>query len=167
MQALSAMRLLSCQPGTTDYAVWEQGLLDIKPADLARGVLKARDHTGWLSLGDFRLLCRATPADLGLPDSRTAMREAACAPMPKDRYAWSHAAVYLTACNVGWYDMQHKTEAELFPIWDAAYAVMCRRVLDGETLTMPIPKALPATVHVPLPPEAARSRLAKIKEILA
>lgn len=167
MRALKAMGLISFLPGTTDYAVWESGLLDLSPAAIRQGAMKAKDCTDFMTLPRFRELCKITPADLGLPEPRAAMIEACNAPYPKDRHTWSHVAVYLTACEVGWWPMQNLTEHELLPIWSAAYEVMCRRVMAGEPLSMPIPKALPAKVHVPLSPEKSKQRLSALKELFA
>lgn len=142
-------------------------MADLTAQQIDTGLAKSRDFVGFFTLPAFRELCRITPQDLGLPDTRSAMFEACTAPYPKDQHQWSHPAVYLAGCAVGWFDMQNRTERELLPIFSHAYEQLVRRVMDGETLTLPIRKALPESVHVPASEETARAKLAKIKELLA
>jgi len=160
------MRLLNLTDAK-DYQVWEAGLSDMPEAALRMGLHKARDFKGFFTLGEFRELCRITPQDLGLPDTRSAMLEACNAPYPKDQHTWSHPAVYLAGNAVGWFDVQHLTERELFPIFDNAYTQLVHRVLNGEQLSLPIRKALPKEVHVPADPEKGREALRRLKEMFA
>lgn len=148
------------------YQTWARELADLTDRQIQMGLRKAKDFVGYFSLPAFRELCRISPADLGMPDAMTAMREACNAPFPKDRHSWSHPAVYLAGCAVGWFDMQNKTEKELFPIYDSAYDVLVKRVLAGEPLSMPVPKALPPKVYMPAKQEHARAALSKIRGML-
>jgi len=42
---------------------WKEGLSDLKPAGLIGGWRKAKDHTGYLTLGQFREMCKVIPPD--------------------------------------------------------------------------------------------------------
>lgn len=159
-------RLVSEPVGSLQHKQFESDMADLGERELMAGLEKCKAFTGYFTFPAFRELCKVTPADLGLSEPRAAMIEACNAPYPKDRHAWSHVAVYLTACEVGWWPMQNLTERELMPIWAAAYEVMCRRVMAGESLSMPIPKALPEKVHVPLTPEKSKERLSALKGML-
>lgn len=148
------------------YRTWADGVQDLTERELQLGVRKARDFTGYFTLSAFRELCRCSPADFGLPDPVTAMREACNAPFPKDRHQWSHPAVYLAACAVGWYDMQNRTERELLPLFERAYEAMVRRVMAGERLDTPVPRAIPEKIPQYLDKSENMARCAALKELL-
>lgn len=141
-------------------------MADMTSAELNHGLAKSKDYTGWFSTPKFREMCRITPEDLGLPDTLTAMREACCARSPKEYAKYSHPAVYLAGCAVGWFEMQNRTERELLPLFEVAYAQLVRRVMAGDDLTMPVCKALPEKVHIPSTPDFARSRINALKEMV-
>jgi hypothetical protein len=160
---LTHMKLLTADPGA--YRVWSEGLADLPVPAIRMGMRKVKNFTGFLSLPAFRELCRITPQDLGLPETRDAMSEACCA-QDWQTHNWTHPAIYHAACSVGSYDMRHMTSRELFPLFDVAYQQVVRRVLAGESLEVPVFKALPESVHVPASEESARAKLARIKELL-
>lgn len=165
-QVLLSRRLVTDPVGSDAHLVFERDMADLSDTEIGKGLACSKDFTGWFSFPAFRELCRMTPADLGLPTAREAMREACNAPYPKDQYQWSHPAVYLAGVAVGWYDMQHKSENELLPIYERAYEQLVRRVMSGDKLSLPVRKALPESVFVPASPEKARSTLNSIKELL-
>jgi hypothetical protein len=157
------MKLLTADPGA--YRVWSEGLADLPVPAIRMGMRKVKNFTGFLSLPAFRELCRITPQDLGLPETRDAMSEACCA-QDWQTHNWTHPAIYHAAYSVGSYDMRHMTSRELFPLFDVAYQQVVRRVLAGESLEVPAFKALPESVHVLASEESARAKLARIKELL-
>jgi len=160
-------RKLVTEPvGSTVYKQFEHDMADLSEPALLRGLERAKEFVGFFTTPTFRELCRLSPADFGLPDAVTAMREACNAPYPKDAQRWSHPAVYLAGCEVGWFDMHNKTERELLPIFEHAYTILTRRAMNGEQLTLPVPKALPAQVHVPATPEQAQAHLSRLKGLL-
>jgi hypothetical protein len=148
------------------YRSWAQGLSDMTEAQLAYGVKKARDFTGYFNLPAFRELCRITAKDIGLPSAQDAMREACRAMAGRvEDYNWSHPAVYHAAMEIGRFELTNRTERELLPLFDSAYAQLVRRVLNGEDLTMPVSKALPKEVFVPATEEKAAEALSKMKSM--
>jgi hypothetical protein len=165
-QILLSRRLVTDGVGSDAHMVFERDMADLTPQQIDMGLRKSRDFVGFFTFPAFRELCRITPQDMGLPDTHDAMREACCA-QDWGSHKWSHPAVYHAACSVGSYDMRHMTTRELFPVFDLAYQQVVRRVLAGEPIEMPIFKALPESVHVPASPEAVKSGLAKLRELLA
>lgn len=95
---------------------------------------------------EVRQLGNPTPADLGLPDETDAYREAVRAAQPGKSapHSWSHPAVQRAAAEVGPWELLQWPESRSRPLFSRAYAVMVRRVTDGDDLSMPVPKALPA-----------------------
>lgn len=53
-----AMKLVHDGIGSTDYEYWQASLSDIDDENLEAGLVKARNWTGFLTLGDFRGLCK-------------------------------------------------------------------------------------------------------------
>jgi len=168
MQALLAMRLLSFQPGTTEYAVWEAGLIDLAPAAIKQGVVKARDCTDFLTLPRFRELCHVKPSDFGMPEPHAAYVEACTKQGDKASAHWSHPAVYWAGVETGWFELHARTEREIYPLFARNYEVMCARAIDGESLDLPVQRALPASATpVFLTPKQNKRRMSALKELLA
>jgi hypothetical protein len=86
--------------------------------------------------------------------------------LPWERQQWSHPAVYHAARETGRFELHSFTEREAFPLFQANYELMCGRVMNGENLSMPVAKMLPASVPNPTPINEARSRLAAIKDLI-
>jgi hypothetical protein len=166
-EILFSRRLVHEPAGSHGHKVFERDVADLSARELETGIERSKDFIGFFTTAEFRRLCKPKPSDFGLPDAATAMREACSAPFPKDRHAWSHPAVYLAACAVGWYDMQNRTERELLPIFEAAYEVLVRRVVSGEQLDVPVPKAIPAEIPQYLSKNENLARCAALKELLA
>jgi hypothetical protein len=159
-------RLVSEPVGSLQHKQFEADMADLTDEQLRRGLDRSKGFTGFLTLPVFRGLCQGTPSDHSLPDARSALLEAIAAPYPKAAHVWSHPAVYLAACDVGWWALERMTERELMPIWSAAYDQLVARVIAGESLALPTRRALPAQVHVPSTPETALANITKLKELL-
>lgn len=159
-------RLVSEPVGSLQHRQFEQDMSDLTEDQLRRGLERTKAFTGFLTLPVFRGLCQGIPQDYSLPDARSALLEAIAAPYPKSAHVWSHVAVYLAACDVGWWAIEHMTERELMPIWTVAYDQLVARVMADEPLEVPTRRALPAEVHVPSTPETALANLKKLKESL-
>ena len=166
VRTLKAMGLISFLPNSTDHKVWEAGLLDMTEMQIRKGTNKAKSFTGFMTLPAFRELCHVSAQDLGLPDVHAAYREACMADGMRDMVRWSHPAVYHAGRETGWFDLRTSTEKQIFPLFKRNYEAMCSRVMNGETLDMPVQRALPPKVFVPASQEKARATLNSIKELL-
>lgn len=130
----------------------------------AKRVIKTQDY-----LPSIAALVRACEEGLdlfGLPAPRQAYLEACAAPSPKRDQRWSHEAVYYAGKATGWYLLANEPEATARPMFEYNYAALCRRVMDGETLTIEIPQPLANRVERQLEPEETRARLKKMKDEL-
>lgn len=168
-QILLSRRLVTDPVGSDAHLVFERDMSDLTVQQLDMGLKKSRDigafRNGWFSTPAFRELCQVTAKDLGLPDSKLAMNEFCAAGYPKADQVYSHEAVYLAGMAVGLRNMEHMTEAELFPLYDQAYDVLVKRVMAGEDLKRPVPKALPEHVLVPCTKEQAVAGIRKVREM--
>jgi hypothetical protein len=115
------------------------------------------------SVGRFIAMCHPTPELLGLPSEDDAYAEATRRAYPSgNRDVWSHEAVSHAAREVGLYNLSTlplKTSRELF---NRAYKIVCRMVVNGEPLR-PILIGLPEKVEGRRTPEVARAALDKLR----
>lgn len=159
-------KLVSDPVGSTAYRQFESDMADLSDRQIEIGLERAKDFTGFFTTPTFRELCRVTPEDIGLPAVHAAYLEAAKADGPRDMLRWSHPAVYHAGRETGWFELRTGTEKEIYPLFKRNYEEICRRVMGGEQLDMPVQRALPSKVFVPASPEKARATLNSIKELL-
>lgn len=147
--------------------LWLHSLADLTPARILAGGRRAIRSTEFLpNLSSLRRYCNPQPADLGLPDAHAAYIEACRAPSPKAEQHWSHPAVYHAGRASDWFFLASSPESSAFPVFKRNYELLVQRVLEGEDLDVPIPKALPDEITTPLSAEQRRERLARLREEL-
>jgi hypothetical protein len=139
---------------------WAQGLADMRPEEIERGLAKCRTRTFAPSLGEFATLCR--PA----LDAETAFWEAhegMCARHRGERGEWSHPAVWRAACELsaevraGAYTTSRKR-------WER---ILSREFDRGWVEDVPaVPLRLENEPTVFATPEQRERRLAAIRSIL-
>jgi len=157
---------LMANPTQDTLRAWADGLSDMSEISIRMGANKCKDFVGYFHLPAFRELCRVTAEEQGLPDPHAAYIEAAMSDGPRDRAKWSHPAVFHAGRETGWFELRTGTEKEVFPLFRRNYEIVCKRILAGEDLSIPIQKALPESVFVPADPDHARSALDSIKSLL-
>lgn len=139
LRELTRMRLLG-QPTAEMVQSWTRGLTDKTEAELAMGVKKARDFTGFLSLPEFRKLCQITPEDAGLPRTDQAWQEAAQNAHDTRHHKWSHPCVYQALANTGIFEVRNTDNPrETYKQFAHYYEIACRQYMAGETLETPPP----------------------------
>lgn len=164
-------------PGQQDVAAakraWARGLVEAginSEQQLQWGLGKARQSESpfWPSVGQFVQWCQPDPADFGLPSPETAYREACRKAHPTaDRSQWSHPAVYVTAREVGSFELTNLPSSQSQPLFERAYGIAIRRVMAGEDFEAEIPKALPEKPEPrPVDPEVARKHIERLKKML-
>ncbi len=147
--------------------MWSDGLSDLPVPALRMGMHKVKNFTGFMTLPAFRELCTVTPADFGMTDPHSAYIEA-CNKLGAENAHWTHPAVYHAAVETGWFNLRTSTEKEVYPLFRRNYETMCSRVIAGESLDMPVQRALPSSATpVFLTPEQNKRRCASLKELLA
>lgn len=143
---------------------WLSSLENYAPHQIvqaAKRLIKTQDY-----LPSIAALVRACEEgfDLfGLPSPRQAYVEACSAPSPKRQHHWSHEAVYFAGKASGWYLLANEPESRAFPVFDYHYKLLCRRVMNGERLTVDLPTPLSNKVDRKLSPEEAKARIAKLR----
>jgi hypothetical protein len=165
-QVLLSRRLVSAPVGSIEHRTFENDMADLSEAELNHGLEASKDFTDFFTFPVFRELCRVTAEDLGLLGPKQAYIEACNKPLPWERQTWSGPAVYRAAVETGRFQLHTMTERECFPLFKANYETMCDRVMNGETLDVPVRKMLPESVPNPTSPEVAKAHLSKFKEML-
>lgn len=113
------------------------------------------------SVGRFVQWCQPTPEMLGLPSFGAAYREACRIAHPAADRSSVHPAVYHAACETGFYELGNLPEERSRKLFNRAYVITLRMVMDGEPLRE-IPKALPESVSVRTE-EVGRAALAGLR----
>jgi len=149
------------------YQTWARGLSDISESEIRRGMVSVRDFKGFFSLPAFRGMCQNLDIGAhGLPDAHRAYQEACLAPSPKSSYSWTHAAVYKAGILTGWSELHSMPKDKIFPVYARNYEILCRRVCEGEDLSVDVPKAIPSHIPNILTPEENHARMLKMRKEL-
>jgi len=145
--------------------LWLHALCDLPPARLRAGVRRALKNSEFLpNVHSLRQFCDPQPHELGLPDTHAAYVEACRAPLPKRDQHWSHPTVYRAGVESDWFFLANNPEHIAFPVFKRNYELLIERVLNGEQLDLPLPKALPQEITTPLSREENKRRLKKLRE---
>jgi Replication protein P len=143
---------------------WLSALADFPPEVIRRAVRHVVQSQPFLpSLATMVTACDDAPSLFGFPTAEVAYREACLAAEPKAEQQWSHPAVYFAGQATGWYSLATEMQSAVFPQFDYHYTQLCRRVLRGESLALPLRQALPATIAAPLSVEANREKLKALR----
>ena len=147
--------------------LWLNALCDLSPARLRAGVRRAIKNSEFLpSVHSLREFCDPKPHELGLPDTHAAYIEACRAPSPKHDAHWSHPIVYRAGLESDWFFLANNPESVTFPVFKRNYELLIERLLNGEQLDVPLPKALPEEISAPLPRAENKRRLKQLRDEL-
>ena len=130
----------------------------------AKKVIQSQDYLP--SIAAFIRACDEGTDLFGLPSVRQAYVEACSAPSPKKDFNWSHEAVYYAGKAAGWYLLANEPEPSGLSVFKYHYEQLCKRVVNGEELTIEAPTALSDNVERKLDKEEAKARIAKLKSDL-
>lgn len=152
---------------------WMQAFLDEgirTQGQIEFGMVKARKQVSDFipSPGQFIEWCKPTPEMLGLPPLAAAHREACrnAHPGMAGQGKWSHDAVWHTAKECGFENLNKLDSALSLKLFDRNYTITIRRLLDGLPLQA-MPKALPARVDGRITPEIGNVALAALRSRLS
>jgi hypothetical protein len=157
------------QEGSLNVAkkYWLNNLADYPPEVLKLAIRHLVKTSEFMpTIAAMLAACENGQALFGLPPAEAAYREACLAPEPKRSHTWSHPAVYWAAEAAGWFVLANETQAVALPQFNYYYAQMCRRVLQGEQLDVPLLPALPAEVFAPLTSTQSKKKLLALRKQL-
>ncbi|MCE2029267.1 replication protein P [Sessilibacter corallicola] len=82
--------------------------------------------------------CRTQPEDIGLPSSLKAYRIASTESGKRaDIREWSNPVIYVTAREVGFFDLANEQESKIFKYFQEVYADNCKKALQGYEFEIP------------------------------
>lgn len=144
--------------------LWLKSLCDIPVDELRQGIQEAIQREKFLpNLPVIREYCEAQLQNL-IPDVHSAYIEACQAPSPKAEYSWSHPIVYYAGRESDWFFLANTPENKAFPIFKNNYEQLCKRLLNGEQLALPLVKALPEHSSTPLSTQEKKQRLKALRD---
>lgn len=147
--------------------LWLNSLRRFSPSAILRAAQKAIESSDYIpTIRTLLRFCEGDRSAYGLPEPRNAYIEACLKPEPKALQAWSHPAVYHAGRESGWFFLANTIEPEAFPVFERNYLILCERVVAGELLDLPIPKAIPQDIPERLSNEERKQRLATMRKAL-
>lgn len=152
-------------PEKLHYAkkLWFDYLRDYQPAIITAAARQAVKESEFLpSIATLLKYCSGAGA-LGMPDTYSAYREACMAPSPKNRYRWSHLAVYYAGHATGWGLLASKAENQALPLFSRHYRRICERVAQGEQLAQPEVKVITKKAGAPLGRNENRKKMQQLR----
>ena len=141
---------------------WNEPISQLTMQELKRGVDYCKSHCEWPpALAEFLRYCRE---DNTLPTANQAFLEACHS---AGNHTWSHPVVYHAAKDVGLFNLRTQSEKQTKPQFERAYEIFRRRLMAGEQLDVPVPKALPESSSRKSSPEVAAKYLKIMRDILS
>ncbi|MFT5706292.1 MAG: hypothetical protein ACI9ES_000564 [Oceanospirillaceae bacterium] len=122
---------------------WAMSLTAYSENELVKAVSICKETLAWApSIAEFIGILQGLNDALGLPDVRSAYREACFHALVPSKHKWSHCVVYHAGRAVGWFELRSEQEQQTFPQYSYQYEVMCRRFRQGEKFDLPVAVAI-------------------------
>lgn len=164
-EVLRSRRLVHSQVGSIEHRTFERDMSDLSEQEIRNGLERCKDFTGFFSTPAFRELCKTVDLQCyGLPEPRAAYQEACLAPKPKVKARWSHPAVYQAGIQTGWFELASMPTDDIYPRFAYNYDLICKRVIAGEDITVPVPEAIPEKINAPMTQQQKISQMESLRE---
>lgn len=122
---------------------WALSLNGYGERELVQAVNHCKENLSWMpSIADFLKILRQYTSDRGVPDVRSAYLEACMHADHPLEHRWSHAIVYWSGRQVGWFELRNLTEAQTYSAFEYQYELNIRKLREGEELDIPNPIAI-------------------------
>lgn len=146
--------------------LWANLLAEYNPALILKAAEACVRSSSFLpSIHDIVQQCAKHKFQLfGLPEVHAAFIEACRAPSPKNAFAWAHPAVYFAGRASDWFFLASAPEEQTFPVYKRNYELISERVMKGEDLEVPLPKALPQDIARPLDKDAQLAHMRELRK---
>lgn len=128
------------QFGTADGAAfdeWTRALASFEPDNVVQGYYRVCESgMEWPpNLAQFEKYCRGDPSDY--PSPSEAYRECGRKSHDPHGYTWSHAIVYATGKEFGWWELSHYANEKEQRRFEDLYREMIKRAERGELCDAP------------------------------
>jgi len=123
-------------------ALMEAGIDSFEQIKLGLQRARASKSPYWPAAGVFVDWCKPSAEDLGMPIQEEAYREAINNLGNFATAKWSHAAVYEAVLATSWHVLRSFNEREARTRFYKHYAILVKRVINGEKINIPPQKAI-------------------------
>jgi len=165
---LKSRNLVHGEIKSIEHKTFESDMADLTKQELDRGLKYFESFDGFFKTGLFKSVCQNLDLSaFGLPEPELAYREAASHCHEWRTWEFSHPAVAKALLETGLAVMREYTEKSSKPVFLRNYQVLCRRVMAGESIDNPIPKAIPSHIPKPASPETAKLHMEQLKGLFA
>ncbi len=155
------------ESSTAAMRLWLKNLADFPATLIQNAAEQVIQHERYLpNLATFRGYCENAYDIFGLPSADSAYIEACRATQPKKAFKWSHPAVYFAGLATDWFFLSSESKEKVFPVFKRNYEILCARVIKGETLNVPVEKALPAEITTPMTRKENKLHLQQLRDSL-
>jgi hypothetical protein len=137
----------------------ENGIVDTAQTKLALKKRRAWAQPWFPSVGQFLEWCKPSLADYGLLPTEQALSAVI------NGKKKSHVVLFAAAKATGTWALKSMNHKDLLKLFGRNYEIACARFIDGEDLTMDIPKALPENVTRITSVEQALINAQKIRQL--
>lgn len=123
---------------------WALSLGGYSEQQLVQAVNRCKEEFVWMpTISEFLSLLRVRPEELGLPSEQAAYLEACEFADDPLAHEWRHPAVYFAGKATDWYRLRTEDKDQVFSDFQFNYRQLCQRVIEGESLEVPVPRGLP------------------------
>ena len=164
-EILRSRNLVHAHVGSTEYRVFERDMAEFSDSQIDSALDRTKGFTGFFKTGVFYDICKTAELENhGLPEPRAAYQQACMAPKPKAKAKWSHPAVYQAGMQTGWFELASMPTDDIYPRFAYNYDLICKRVIAGEDITIPVPEAIPEKISAPMTQQQKIRQMASIRE---
>lgn len=122
---------------------WAMSLGNFSENELVAAVSICKETLAWApSIAEFLVILQNLNDAFGLPDVRSAYREACFNAQSPSKHSWSHNVVYHAGRETGWFELRSQSEKQTFALFSYHYDIMCHRFRKGEILEQPVSVAI-------------------------
>lgn len=145
----------------------DEGINSIEQIQLGLKLARKSKNPYMPATGVFIDWCKPSPEDCGLPSREDAFAEAIANLGTFITAKWSHPAVREAVKATSCYVLRSNSEKDARAAFYRNYGLLVERVIRGENLMMPIPKAITnKQVFIPAPPEVEAQCLSSLKRLV-
>lgn len=123
---------------------WALSLRDYSEPQLVMAVNRCKEEFVWMpSIAEFLSVLKNCLYPAEAPTPLAAYEEACLHAEHPREHRWSHPVVYHAGRQTEWFRLRSEDKPDVYPDFERQYLVLCQRLADGETFSVPQPIALP------------------------
>lgn len=122
---------------------WASSIAGIPEQVLVASIEVCKERYAWMpTVSEFLKTAREVTNNDGIPSAYIAYNEACQKADKPSQQTWSHPVVYHAGRATDWFKLRCEDENEVFPLFEYHYDQFVQRFRAGESLDLPVVKAL-------------------------